>query len=59
MRITASWSGSLAHRIQACGRSLSTTRGLPSNVVIPTNSKCAVVLGAVKDEPRGGATRHP
>jgi len=38
MRITASWSGSLAHRIQGCGRSSSTTRGLPSNVVIPTRS---------------------
>ena len=38
MRITASWSGSLAHRIQGCGRSSSTTRGLPSNVVIPTTT---------------------
>src|SRR5262245_34124385 len=38
MRITASWSGPLAHRIQGCGRSSSTTRGLPSNVVIPTTA---------------------
>jgi hypothetical protein len=32
MRITASWFGSLAHRIQGCGTNIrGTTRGLPSN----------------------------
>jgi len=31
------------------------TRGLPLDFVIPTNSQCAAVLEAVKDEPSVGA----
>ena len=51
MRITASWSGSLARRIQGCGTIFSCTYPqLPSDVVIPTTQVCRVVLGTLKDK---------
>src|SRR5215831_15972032 len=56
MRITASWSGSLTHRIEGRGTNFRAPHaGLPSDVVIPDHNKCAVVLEAVKDEPSVGA----
>ena len=55
MRITASWSGSLTHRIEGCGTNI---RALHAGSTLgcrhPDHNKCAVVLGAVKDEPYGG-----
>ena len=39
MRITASWSGSLTHRIEGCGTNFRAPHaGLPSNVVIRTTT---------------------
>src|SRR5262245_11151584 len=54
MRITASWSGSLAPRIQGCGRSSSTTRGLPSNVAVGWTQDDTLGHDAIADEvPQG------
>src|SRR5262249_28571984 len=61
MRIPASWFGSLARRIQGCGtRSFVHQPAAPLELRHPDHRKCAVVLGAVKDEPlRVALTRHP
>jgi len=55
MRITASWSGSLTHRIEGCGTNVRAPHAGSSRLRHPDHSKCAAVLEAVKDEPSVGA----
>ena len=55
MRITASWSGSLTHRIEGCGTIVVHHRRAPLGLCYPDTTKCAGVLEAVKDEPSVGA----
>jgi hypothetical protein len=53
MRITASWSGSLARRIKGCGtiiRAPSRSSSRTSSSPHLHHRKCAVVLGAIKDK---------
>jgi hypothetical protein len=60
MRITASWFGPLARRIQGCGTNIRAPRASSPRLRHPDHTKCAVVLGAVKDKPlRVALTRHP
>jgi hypothetical protein len=60
MRITASWFGSLAHRIQGCGTNVRAPHVSSPRIRHPDHTKCAVVLGAIKDEGLAVAlTRHP
>jgi len=61
MRITASWFGFLARRIQGRGTILrAPTRSSPRTSSSRPRTKCAVVLEALKDEPlRVALSRHP
>jgi hypothetical protein len=51
---------SVPNRIQGCGtNNRAPPRELPSTSSFPTRAKCAVVLGAFKDEPSVALPRHP
>src|SRR5215471_1683195 len=55
MRITASWLGCLARRIQGCGTNVRASHAGSPRRRHPDHTKCAVVLRAVKDGAFGGA----